>query len=88
MDANFNAAGLVRECRDMGNARYAEKEYQKAEEAFTLGLTIYEMYGDEESKIAGYGCLVGLADALRAQHRHDEANALIGESRSKLRKAS
>lgn len=88
MDAKFNASGLVRECRDMGNARYAEREYQKAEEAFTLGLTIYEMYGDDESKTAGYGCLVGLADSLRAQSRHDEADALIGESRRGLRKAS
>lgn len=88
MDAIFNSAGLVRECRDMGNARFAEKEYQKAEEAFTLGLTIYEMYLDEEAKTAGYGCLVGLADCLRAQSRHAEADALIGESRGRLRKAS
>jgi hypothetical protein len=88
MEANFDPAGLVTECRDLGNARYADQEFQKAEEAFTLGMTIYEMYGDAASQTAGYGCLVGLADCLRAQSRHDEAEELIRQSRDRLRKTA
>jgi hypothetical protein len=88
MEANFNPSGLVSECRDMGNARFADSEFQKAEEAFTLGLTIYEIYGTDDAQTAGYGCLVGLADALRAQHRYAEADALIHKSRGGLRKTA
>jgi hypothetical protein len=86
MEAKFNPSALVSDCRDMGNARFAAREYQKAEEAFALGLTIYEIYGGAESQTAGYGCLVGLADSLRAQHRDVEAEALIRKSRGQLRK--
>lgn len=86
MEANFDPADLVSECRDLGNARFGEREFQKAEEAFTLGLTIYEMYGCDDARTAGYGCLIGLVDCLRAQSRHAEADALLHESRQRMRK--
>jgi len=87
MDVNLDPTGLVFECRDLGNARFAEEQYQKAEEAFTLGLTIYEMYGgDDALKTAGYGCLMGLADCMRAQFRFAEADELIRRSRDRHRK--
>lgn len=88
LEASFNPAGLITECRDVGNRKFAEDEYQKAEEAFTLGLMMYEMYGSEISQTAGYGCLIGLADCLRAQSRFDEAEELIRSSRQRLRRAA
>lgn len=84
--ASFDASALITECRDIGNQRYAEQQYQKAEEAFTLGLMMFEMYGGDGAQTAGYGCLVGLADCLKAQDRFDEAEELIRSSRDRLRK--
>ncbi len=87
-DANFDPICLISECRDMGNRRFAEEEYDKAEESFTLGLTLYEIYGSEKSQTAGYGCLIGLASCLKVQSRYDEAEELILSSRSRLRKTA
>lgn len=85
--ANFDASALITECRDIGNQRCAEQQYQKAEEAFTLGLMMFEMYGgDAAAQTAGYGCLVGLADCLKAQERFEEADELIRSSRERLKK--
>lgn len=87
-EANFDPTNLISECRDIGNYHFAQQDYSKAEEAFTLGWTMYEMYPSEPAKTAGFGCLVGLADALRAQDRQFEAEEVIRSSRERRRHAA
>ena len=84
--ADFDPHKLILECRDIGNKRFGDREYEKAEEAFSLGWAMYEMYGTENSKTPGYGCLMGLSDTLRAQSRDEEADELIRRHRDRGRK--
>lgn len=82
----FDPVSLITECRDLGNAHFAAGDYLRAEEAYTLGWSMYQMYPADSAKTAGFGCLVGLADVLRAQEKHNEAEELIRINREQRKK--
>lgn len=76
-----NAFEMIAECRDLGNGYLNDGNLTRAEECFTLGITIYDLYSDDDCTTPGMGCVMGLADCLRAQGQHAEAEHLVRSRR-------